>query len=624
MADERLNGDVDRRRFLRGAVSAGAATGVLGTYGADAMAQGSLAVDGLFDVRSYGATGDGVADDAPAVGAALDAAATAGGGTVLFPAGTYRLASPVARSFFNEASVIVLRGYGSASRIAVRAGPNAIALQLENLESVKLEDLVFVGTPGVATDAKVAVSFRYCIQALIQRCDFYGVSSVVEGGAVVRAENTDLRIGSSGFRGCGGNSGLATPVVDNRDWTGVTVVDTDFLDYGYLNGVFHSKTPIAAPEAWIRMGNVQSPKTVHEALVYIERVFMDEGATFGVACLPNASVSPKVDSIVISGARANVAGFDYTRGVILQWASNVRVEHSRFGYSTNQRPAVELRAVNAALIDSCICEAGANRIVADNEVTTLTVRETVYGKLDSSATQTEVIKGGRSSFLLRADAAIQADSLVVASKATAKRVVTAPLDAQASDVLGVALDAASTAGDQTRVVQVQGNRVTVRSDGSAAISVGDAVQPSPTMPGRVRPVVGGPSIGRAVTGGPASTSVSVDVVLLPGAAQASGFTAPALQRGWQSYGAGWEPGFYIDATRHVHLVGAIQGGMPEAGTLLFSLPRELWPERNAIFPVATDKGAATVLVRNDGAVVARVGVSDVYTGLDGIVFRARR
>ena len=42
-----------------------------------------------FDVRTYGAKGDGVAIDSPAINAAIDAASAAGGGTVVLPAGTY-------------------------------------------------------------------------------------------------------------------------------------------------------------------------------------------------------------------------------------------------------------------------------------------------------------------------------------------------------------------------------------------------------------------------------------------------------------------------------------------------------------------------------------------------------
>jgi polygalacturonase len=43
-----------------------------------------------FDVRKFGAKGDGKALDSPAINKAIDAAAAAGGGAVVFPAGTYR------------------------------------------------------------------------------------------------------------------------------------------------------------------------------------------------------------------------------------------------------------------------------------------------------------------------------------------------------------------------------------------------------------------------------------------------------------------------------------------------------------------------------------------------------
>ncbi len=44
---------------------------------------------GTYDVRGYGAVGDGTTIDTPAIDKAIAAAASSGGGTVLFPAGTY-------------------------------------------------------------------------------------------------------------------------------------------------------------------------------------------------------------------------------------------------------------------------------------------------------------------------------------------------------------------------------------------------------------------------------------------------------------------------------------------------------------------------------------------------------
>lgn len=44
-----------------------------------------------FNVRDFGAVGDGATDDTEAIQAAIDAAEAAGGGTVYFPAGDYLL-----------------------------------------------------------------------------------------------------------------------------------------------------------------------------------------------------------------------------------------------------------------------------------------------------------------------------------------------------------------------------------------------------------------------------------------------------------------------------------------------------------------------------------------------------
>jgi polygalacturonase len=79
-----------RRDFLRLA-SAGLAAGSFGlgarTVGAARQTAGAAA--GALDVRMFGAVGDGKSIDTPAINKAIDAAASAGGGTVFFPAGNY-------------------------------------------------------------------------------------------------------------------------------------------------------------------------------------------------------------------------------------------------------------------------------------------------------------------------------------------------------------------------------------------------------------------------------------------------------------------------------------------------------------------------------------------------------
>ncbi len=54
-----------------------------------AFAQAPHATEAIFNVRTYGATGDGKTVDTPAINKAIEAIAAAGGGTLIFPAGTY-------------------------------------------------------------------------------------------------------------------------------------------------------------------------------------------------------------------------------------------------------------------------------------------------------------------------------------------------------------------------------------------------------------------------------------------------------------------------------------------------------------------------------------------------------
>src|SRR5262249_44604659 len=79
--------------------------------GAAAYQQPSRGTARVFDVKAYGAKGDGKALDSPAINRAIDAAAAAGGGTVLFPAGSYRSFSIRLKSnvglFLDHGSTIV-------------------------------------------------------------------------------------------------------------------------------------------------------------------------------------------------------------------------------------------------------------------------------------------------------------------------------------------------------------------------------------------------------------------------------------------------------------------------------------------------------------------------------------
>jgi len=107
-----------RREFLKmaGLGIVGGSVGLLDTTTASAQGARGTQVNTsgkplFFDVRSFGATGDGKTIDSPAINAAIEAASAAGGGTVVFPAGVYacfsiRLKSLVALFLQQGATVL--------------------------------------------------------------------------------------------------------------------------------------------------------------------------------------------------------------------------------------------------------------------------------------------------------------------------------------------------------------------------------------------------------------------------------------------------------------------------------------------------------------------------------------
>ncbi|MCU1250135.1 MAG: hypothetical protein JWQ49_3164 [Edaphobacter sp.] len=92
-------------------MAAAAATAVPAAYAAPQRSPHTSAAQGIFDIRTYGAVGDGKTVDSPAINKAIEAAAAAGGGTVLFPPGTWlsfsiRLKSHVALYLSQGATIL--------------------------------------------------------------------------------------------------------------------------------------------------------------------------------------------------------------------------------------------------------------------------------------------------------------------------------------------------------------------------------------------------------------------------------------------------------------------------------------------------------------------------------------
>lgn len=182
-------------------------------------------------VTAYGATGDGVTDDAPAIQAALDAAADAGGGWIVVPPGTYLLSTlplriygntmltllPGAEFRRNAAATLLINGdaaqnlggYTGHSGITIEGGlwnmrgttvgltASAMCISIGHASDITIRDLEIRDVPGYH-----AIEINSTKRGIIQNCAFRGY--VDPGGRdFSEAVQIDLAKSSSVFGGFG-------------------------------------------------------------------------------------------------------------------------------------------------------------------------------------------------------------------------------------------------------------------------------------------------------------------------------------------------------------------------------------------------------------------------------------
>ena len=125
------------------------------------------AVVPALNVKDYGAKGDGTTDDTTAIQAAIDAANTAGGGTIYFPSGDYKTDSQVTLQ-----SDIELRGDMNARLMPSDTVPTE-AYKATTESNIRVTNLVFEGT-GTAYTAGTQrlLQFNDCSEVQITNCTF--------------------------------------------------------------------------------------------------------------------------------------------------------------------------------------------------------------------------------------------------------------------------------------------------------------------------------------------------------------------------------------------------------------------------------------------------------------------
>ncbi len=367
--------------------------------------------ENTFDLTAFGAVGDGVADDGPALQSALDAIAAAGGGTLFVPAGRYAINTPVVKNFAglatsltiqgvesstpvpppNSPGAVLTRGLDLVSEFAPRTGQFQYAVTIAGLETFLIKDIVFIGTPGVANDALVTLALNDISDATIRHCEFYGLSSLVAGGAIVQAVRSHLTFEQSVVLGSTCNSGHYTSVIQNLEWKGITISEAVFADYGQRPELYGKMT--TSPYSWVRIGNAAAPDNDSPRREVVFRsVMLDEGGYVGISSYPGGYTPPSapIDLLYVTGLYMNVSNLG-TTGHYLDRLQRVLIEKSHYGWSHNTDSAIHLLSVGNAIIDETECVDDANRIRADAETGKLTVINSVYASLDSAAQITDVI-----------------------------------------------------------------------------------------------------------------------------------------------------------------------------------------------------------------------------------------
>lgn len=184
----------------------------------------------VFNVKDYGATGDGTTNDTTSIQNALNAANTAGGGVVFVPKGIY-LCNGL--TIYSNCSI---RGSGWNSILKQTAGAadNTYLLSAfgsgttvaSNVTNIGVFDLQFLGRCDTDTFTQYVhlLEFSGCSDVLVDHCFFYKwrgdaiiTASNLNGGTHIERHNERIRITNCRFDGGNFNNRNGITIIDGVD-----------------------------------------------------------------------------------------------------------------------------------------------------------------------------------------------------------------------------------------------------------------------------------------------------------------------------------------------------------------------------------------------------------------------
>lgn len=158
--------------------------------------------DRVFNVRSYGARGDGTTDDRATIQATVDAASSAGGGDVYFPPGTYLClcASGASINLYGVGSVrFVGHGRSSVVKMSPSSDSNPILFRNVGSGATSQSDIAFelltMDIPNVTNAIGINMSST-ASRITVRGCHFVGLKA-----GAIRPAGTDILIANNTFYG---------------------------------------------------------------------------------------------------------------------------------------------------------------------------------------------------------------------------------------------------------------------------------------------------------------------------------------------------------------------------------------------------------------------------------------
>ncbi len=360
----------------------------------------------IINVRDYGATGDGVTDDAPAFRAASDAARTNVRSLILVPAGTYRMASIDvtlnAICEFGDTNPafyyrwVLLLGEGSASKVFMDLGNQThVGFSFGNLYQGRIDNLTFVGNPNHFSDVgNVLYGVNTFQNFIVSHCLFAGVGA----SSIVQSYGSRMQLEFCHFAASAGT--VANVLAANS--VGTRIENCNFEDIATFPGIYQkvgTGPNQTIPPAWILADTVSDTYLGFS----VEHCMLDENAL--QAIVVNNTSFPGVTgrSVRIFDSFCAACAIPAAIGVPVIQVSNIvdvvldSVRCKELSPGSVQRPGMQFRNIGNVILQNCFLPTVANdcnTIDADNTVGSVLLdrmaRATNYRTLTSTAAATVV------------------------------------------------------------------------------------------------------------------------------------------------------------------------------------------------------------------------------------------